>query len=170
MNPMAGKTVVIGEGLSRMVGKFFVTRLRHCARQNEERECYFFNDKGSIRVKENDLAIIISGSGTGVPFQFGERAKKNNVRLAVVTSYIDSPLAKIADVPITIPGRTTERTKGMRSSYFPKDPKKSLFELRAILTLETFIYAVAQTEGVTEVDTRAKHSEFILFILRSRSQ
>ena len=161
MNPIAGKTVVIGEGLSGMVGKFFVTRLRHCARQSEERECYFFKDKGSVRVKENDLAVVISGSGNGVPFQLGERAKKNNVRLAVATSYVDSPLAKIADMSIIIPGRTIERTKGLRSSYFPKDPRKSLFELRTILTLETFIYAVAQTEGVTEFDMRAKHSEFV---------
>ena len=161
MNPMAGKTVVIGEGLSGMVGKFFVTRLRHCARQNEERECYFFKDKGSIRVKENDLAIVISGSGTGVPFQLGERAKKNNVRLAAVTSYIDSDLGKIADVSIIVPGRAVERVKGLRGSYFPKDPKKSVFELRTILTLETFIYAVAQTEGVKEVDMKAKHSEFL---------
>jgi len=161
MNPIAGKTVVIGEGLSGMVGKFFVTRLRHCARQSEERECHFFKDKGSVRVKENDLAVVISGSGNGVPFQLGERAKKNNVRLAVATSYVDSPLAKIGDVSIIIPGRTIERTKGLRSSYFPKDPRKSLFELRTILTLETFIYAVAQTEGVTEFDMRAKHSEFV---------
>jgi len=161
MNPVAGKTVVIGEGLSGMVGKFFVTRLRHCARQSEERECYFFKDKGSIRVKEKDLAVVVSGSGNGVPYQLGERAKENDVRLAVVTSYVDSPLAKIADALVIIPGRTIERTKGLRSSYFPKDPKKSLFELRAILTLESFIYAVAQTEGVTEFDMRAKHSEFI---------
>jgi len=161
MNPIAGKTVVIGEGLSGMVGRFFVTRLRHCTRQDEERECHFFKDKGSIRVKENDLAIVISGSGTGVPFQLAERAKNNNVRLAAVTSYIDSPLAKIADVPIIIPGRTVEKVKGLRSSYFPKDPKKSIFELRSILTLETFIYAVAQTERVTEIDMRAKHSEFV---------
>jgi len=161
MNPTAGKTVVIGEGLSGMVGKFFVTRLRHCARQSEERECYFFKDKGSVRVKENDLAFVISGSGNGVPLRLGERAKKNNVRLAVATSYADSPLAKMADVPIIIPGRTIERTKGLRSSYFPKDPRKSLFELRTILALETFIYAVAQTEGVTEFDMGAKHSEFV---------
>ncbi len=161
VNPIAGKTVVIGEGLSGMVGKFFVTRLRHCTRRDEERECHFFKDKGSIRVKENDLAIVISGSGTGVPFQLAERAKNNNVRLAAVTSYVDSPLAKIADVPIIIPGRTVEKVKGLRSSYFPKDPKKSIFELRSVLTLETFIYAVAQTEGVTEIDMRAKHSEFV---------
>jgi 6-phospho-3-hexuloisomerase len=160
-NPLAGKTVVIGEGLSGVVGKFFVTRLRHCARKDEERECYFFKDKGSLYVNENDLTLVISGSGENIPYRLAKRAKVKDVKVTAVTSYPDSSLAKMADVSIIIPGREIQRVKGLRSSYVPKDPRKSIFELRVLLSLEAFIYTIAQTEGITEKEMRGKHSDFI---------
>jgi len=158
--PITGKTVVIGEGLSGMVGKFFVTRLRHCAKQDEERECYFWKDRGSISVNDKDLTLVISGSGENIPAQLAEKAKGKNAKVAAITSCPNSTLASVADVRLIIPGRKIQRMKGLRGSYLPKDPKESIFELRTLLSLECFIYALAEKEGVTEREMWEKHSDF----------
>jgi len=160
-NPLTGKNVVIGEGLSGMVGRFFVTRLRHCAKEDEERECYFWKDRGSISIKDGDLTLVISGSGENIPAQLAEKAKGKGAKVTAITSYPSSTLASIADARLIIPGRTIQKMRGLRSSYLPTNPKESIFELRTLLSLECFIYALAQREGVTEREMWEKHSDFI---------
>jgi 6-phospho-3-hexuloisomerase len=159
-NSSEGKIVVIGEGFSGVVGKFFVTRLRHCAKESEERECYFFTDKGSISVKQGDMTLFISGSGENIPALLSEKAKKKGASVAAITSNPHSTLAENADVTIVIPGREVEKIRGLRSSYLPRDPRKSIFELRTLLSLESFIHFLAEKDDVSEADMRIKHSDF----------
>ncbi|KYH37038.1 MAG: hypothetical protein AYL29_009630 [Candidatus Bathyarchaeota archaeon B24] len=160
LNPWTGKTVVVGEGFSGIVGSFFVTRLRHCCKPGEDRECYFWKDKGSVAVGSRDTVLIISGSGGHLPALMAEKAKAKGARVVAITSYVDSPLAENSDSIIIIPGRVIYKLKGLRSSYLPRNPLESLFELRTLFFLEGSIYLLAKREGITEVDMMTKHSDF----------
>ncbi len=160
LNPLTGKTVVVGEGFSGIVGSFFVTRLRHCCRPNEDRECYFWKDKGSVSVGPRDTVLIISGSGSYIPSLMAEKAKSKGARVVSITSYAESQLASNSNSVIVIPGRVIYKIKGLRSSYLPKNPLESIFELRTLFFLESFIYLLAVREGITEVDMLRRHSDF----------
>ncbi|MBS7610695.1 SIS domain-containing protein [Candidatus Bathyarchaeota archaeon] len=160
LNPLTGKTVVVGEGFSGIVGSFFVTRLRHCCKPDEDRECYFWKDKGSISIGSRDMVLIISGSGSHIPSLMAEKAKSKGARVVSITSYVESPLALNSNSVIVIPGRIIYKIKGLRSSYLPKNPLESIFELRTLFFLESFIYLLAVKENVTEADMLRRHSEF----------
>ncbi len=159
-NPFTGKTVAVGEGMSGIVAKFFITRLRHCAKIGEDRECYYWRDRGSISVRKNDLVLVISGSGEYIPAMLAKRAKEKGAKVVGITSYSDSSLAKISDLIILVPGRIKTEIKGLRSSYYPMDPILSIFELRTLFLLESFIYLIAETENITEEDMKGLHSDF----------
>jgi 6-phospho-3-hexuloisomerase len=159
-NPLARKTVVLGEGFSGMVGKFFVTRFRHCAKENEERDVSFYTDAGSVSVGKNDLVLIISGSGREKFYNLASKVKRKGTKIGVITSFDNTNLAKIADVTTLIPGRREEKLEGLTSSYYPKEPEKSIFELRTLLALESFLYLIGKKEGITEEDMKRKHSDF----------
>jgi len=154
------KTVIIGEGLSGIVGKFFATRLRHCSRPGEERYVSFWLDKGSVSVGKNDLVFIISGSGGGVSPNLAKKGKEKGAKVVALTSFVDSELSANSDYIIEIPGRIKMKLKGLRSSYYPQDPMYSIFELRSLFFLETLIYYIASKDGITESDMKQMHSDF----------
>lgn len=159
-NPWTGKTIVIGEGFSGIVARFFVTRFRHVAHKDEVREVYYWLDRGSISVMPNDLVLVISGSGEQLPALLASKAKSKNASVAAITSYPSSTLGGFSDVIIKVPGRKIEKIKGLRSSYLPRNPADSIFELRTLLSLEAFVYKVAELEGVTEAEMRLLHPDF----------
>ncbi len=159
-NPWPGKVVVVGEGFSGTVGKFFVTRMRHVAKADEVREIYYWLDRGSIALARDDLVLIISGSGEQLPAILAAKAKSKGVRVAAITSFPTSSLGLSSDVVVVVPGRKVQRIKGLRSSYLPRDPLDSAFELRALLSLEALVHEIAKAEGVTEADMRKLHSDF----------
>jgi 6-phospho-3-hexuloisomerase len=160
-NPLSGKVVAVGEGLSGIVARFFITRLRHCAHPDEERVCFYWRDRGSVALRPGDLTLIVSGSGEGVPAIMARIAKMKESRVASITSYLDSELAKLSDVVVYVPGRILQRIEGLRGSYLPTDPRYSIFELRTILLLETLIQSIARIEGLTEKDLWSHHPDFI---------
>lgn len=159
-NPFTGKTVAVGEGMSGIVAKFFITRLRHCAKKGEDRECYYWKDRGSVSVRKDDLVLVISGSGEYIPAVLARRAKEKGARVVGITSYQDSILASVSDLTIIVPGRIKTVIKGLRSSYFPRDPIMSIFELRTLFLLESIIHLIAEREGITEEDMKGLHSDF----------
>lgn len=160
-NPLSGKTVAVGEGLSGIVARFFITRLRHCAHPDEERVCFYWRDRGSVALKPGDLTLIVSGSGEGISAVMARIARMKNSKVVSITSYPDSELAKLSDVVVYVPGRVLQHIDGLRGSYLPMDPKQSIFELRTIILLETLIQSIARIEGLTDRDLWAHHPDFI---------
>ncbi len=154
------KTTILGEGLSGIVGRFFSTRLRHLSKGNAERLVNYWLDKGSVAVRRNDVVLVISGSASEFFATLAEKAKTKGAKVAVVTSFQESKLANVSDLTLIIPGRQIFKLKGLRSSYFPQDPKYSAFELRTLFFLESFIHYVAEKENISETDIKMMHSDF----------
>ena len=91
----------------------------------------------------NDLAVAISGSGrTKLIYTAAEAVKEAKAKLIAVTSYADSPLGKLADVIVEVPGRTKY---SKNEDYFarqilgitePLAPLGTLFEDTAQIVLD----------------------------------
>ncbi|MEM4024747.1 MAG: SIS domain-containing protein, partial [Metallosphaera sp.] len=97
-----GKVLVMGAGRSGLVGRAFAMRLLHLGYN-----AYVLGETIVPAIRENDLAIAISGSGrTKLIVTAAEAARDAKARLIALTSYHDSPLGKLADVVVEIPGRT----------------------------------------------------------------
>ena len=120
----------------------------------------FWLDKGTVAVKKNDLVLIISGSASEFFAGLAEKVKAKGAKIVTITSFSDSKLAKLSDLTIAIPGREILKLRGLRSSYFPQDPKYSAFELRALFFLESFVHYVAEREKISEKDIKMMHSDF----------
>jgi len=158
-NPFCGKTVIIGDGFSGLAGEYFEKRLGHTAKKDEERKVTFYT-RGS-RIDKQDLIFVISGSGRkeSIPYELTRKVKnEKGCKAVAITSFKDSPLAKICDCYSIVPGRVKESRKGMVGSYISSNPMKSIFELRTMLALECFIAAMAESEKITESDMESHHS------------
>jgi len=119
--------------------------------------------------RHTDLILAFSGSGsTTYTLQTAKTAKEAGSGILSLTSNLNSPLTEISDHIIHIPRKTKV---GHEANYFgrqilgvthsPLTPLGILYELRTLLSLECFIYALAQREGITETEMWQKHSDFI---------
>ncbi|TRM73257.1 6-phospho-3-hexuloisomerase, partial [Sulfolobus sp. A20-N-F8] len=101
-NNRAGKVLVMGAGRSGLVGRAFAMRLLHLGYNS-----YVLGETIVPAIGKNDIVIAISGSGrTKLILTAAEAAKEAGAKLIAITSYNDSPLSKIADIVVEVPGRT----------------------------------------------------------------
>jgi len=158
-NPSAGKTIVIGQDFTGIIGKNFTTRFRHAAKEGEERDVSFYTDKGTVSVNRGDLVLFLTGSGRESFYELAVKLKDKGVKIGTFTSFPDTNLARISDATVIVPGRILENIEGLTGSYYPKEPEKSVFELMLALSLECYVYLTAQEEHITEQDMLNKHSD-----------
>ena len=105
-----------------------------------------------------DLLIIVSGSGeTGSLVCSAQKAKKNSVRLAVVTMDADSTLGKLADVTVVLPGSSPKLKK--KSAVRSVQPMGSLFEQTAFLVLDGLIMDLMEELGETSESMFVRHAD-----------
>jgi 6-phospho-3-hexuloisomerase len=84
--------------------------------------------------------VAISGSGsTQVVVAAAEAAKKMKAKVAAVTSYYDSPLGRLADLVVFVPGRTKLASmddyfaRQILGIHEPLSPLGTLFEDTAMV-------------------------------------
>ncbi len=159
------KILVMGAGRSGLVGRAFAMRLLHLGYN-----VYVLGDTIVPRIGERDVVIAISGSGTTkLIVTAAEAAKKVGAKIIAITSYPDSPLGRLADVVVEIPGRT--KTKREEEDYFarqilgihePLAPLGTLFEDTAMIFLDGVAVELMHRLGKTEEDLRAMHANIEL--------
>ncbi len=155
------KILVMGAGRSGLVGRAFAMRLMHLGY-----DVHVLGDTIVPSIGEKDLVIAISGSGrTQLIVTAAEAAKKVGAKIIAITSYPDSPLGKLADIVVEIPGRT--KLRGLELDYFarqilgihePLAPLGTLFEDTALVFLDGVIVELMHRLGKTEDDLRARHA------------
>lgn len=163
-NNKNGKILVMGAGRSGLVGRAFAMRLLHLGYN-----AYVLGDTIVPAIGEKDIAIAISGSGrTRLILTAAEAAKEAKAKLVAITSYPDSPLAKIADIVVEVPGRTKYSTN---EDYFarqilgitePLAPLGTLFEDTTQIFLDGIVAELMRRLNKKEEDLRMIHANIEL--------
>ncbi|MDI6826695.1 MAG: 6-phospho-3-hexuloisomerase [Candidatus Aenigmarchaeota archaeon] len=151
---------VSGAGRSGLVGRAFAMRLMHLGFN-----VYVVGETITPPVRPGDLLIAISGSGkTSATLTTVKTAKELKTTVIAITSFKDSPIAKLADCTVLIGGR---EMKGMKRDYIsgqltgvhePLTPLGGLFELSTMIFLDSVITKLMRLYEEGESDLRKRHA------------
>jgi len=154
------KIMVIGVGRSGLVGRAFAMRLMHLGFT-----VHVVGETITPTLNADDILFAISGSGgTTFAVDAAQIAKKVGAKIIAITSHPDSPLGKLADYMVAIPGRVvTEKEKDYFSRQIlgvhePMAPLGTLFEASAVIFLDSLIVELMVRLGETEEKMRARHA------------
>nr|WP_285273741.1 6-phospho-3-hexuloisomerase [Ignisphaera sp. 4213-co] len=154
------KVLVMGAGRSGLVGRAFAMRLKHLGY-----DVYVLGDTIVSPVEKGDVVIAISGSGrTALIVTAAEAAKRVNAIVVAITTYIDSPLAKIADIVVEVPGRTKISdiedyfARQVLGLHEPLAPLGTLFEDCTMVFLDAIIAELMHRLGKDENELRRRHA------------
>lgn len=154
------KILVMGAGRSGLIGRAFAMRLMHLGYN-----AFVLGDTIVPRIGKEDIVIAISGSGrTKLIITAAEAAKAVGAVLIALTTYPNSPLGKLADVVVKIPGRTKIAKE---EDYFarqilgihePLAPLGTLFEDTCMVFLDALIVELMHRLGKGEKEIRLRHA------------
>lgn len=143
----AKSVIVFGRGRSGFAGRGFVVRLMHLGVP-----AYFVGETVSPPVHEDDVVVLLSGSGeTFSVVVTGQTAKNLGSRIVGITGNPDSTLAKMSDLTILLRTPTGERQRQLA-------PLGTLFEAAAAVFLDGVVAELMNETGATEETMRARHA------------
>ncbi|MEM0232861.1 MAG: 6-phospho-3-hexuloisomerase [Candidatus Nezhaarchaeales archaeon] len=156
-----GKIVlIVGAGRSGLIGRAFAMRLMHLGFRT-----YVVGETITPAIGPNDILIAISGSGsTAIVVTAAEAARKVGAKVIAITSFRDSPLARLADHVVVVPGRTKT---AVEQDYFsrqilgihePLAPLGTLFELGTAVFLDSVVAELMYRLGKSEVEMKYRHA------------
>lgn len=139
---------VRGAGRSGFQAKSFAMRLMHLGY-----EVYVIGETITPSVKEGDLFVAISGSGTtkGVLMD-AKSAQENGLTLLVFTSDSQAALAQFADEMVIIPG-ATKTGSGIASIQL----LSSLFDQTLHITLDVLCLMLSRQQSATKDEILQAH-------------
>lgn len=137
----AKRIFVAGAGRSGLMIKAFAMRLVHLGI-----EAYVVGETVTPGVQKGDLFIIGSGSGeTKSLVSMAQKATSIGTKLALVTIFPESTIAKLADVVIPLPGSPKDKANG---DYQTIQPMGSLFEQTLIVFYDAVILRLMEICGM----------------------
>lgn len=156
-----GKRVfVTGAGRSGLVARAFAMRLMHLGFN-----VYVMGETIIPPISPGDVLVAVSGSGrTRTVVAVAEASKAAGAKIIALTSYPDSPLAKLADIIVRIPGRTKLAKeedyliRQVMGLHEPLAPLGTLFEITALIFLDGIIVELMSKLGITEEDMKERHA------------
>lgn len=156
------KIFVIGMGRSGFVGRAFALRL-----MNLGFNVYFLGETITPAAGKGDLLIAISGTGTTkMVLTASQAAKDIGATVVAITSFPESPLGQIADLIVTVKGRTKAGwpreedylARQLIGEREPLTPLGSIFENNCMVFLDALIVELMHRMGKTEEDLRQRHA------------
>jgi 6-phospho-3-hexuloisomerase len=154
------KILVVGVGRSGLVGRAFAMRLRHLGARS-----YVVGETITPSVEEGDLLVAISGSGsTQIVVAAAEAAKKMKAKVAAITTYYDSPLGRLADLVVFVPGRTKLASmddyfaRQILGIHEPLSPLGTLFEDTSMVVLDAVVAELMKRLGKNESELARRHA------------
>lgn len=150
---------IFGAGRSGLIAKTFAMRLMHLGFT-----IYVIGETITPSVKEGDLLIAISGSGkTNSTIAIAKTAKELGVKIAAITSYEDSPLAKLSDTIVKISGRITTAnddyaSRQLMGEHEPLTPMGTLFELSVMIFLDSVTTKLMRVCKKKEEEMKKNHA------------
>jgi 6-phospho-3-hexuloisomerase len=139
---------VIGAGRSGFQAKGFAMRLMHIGYTD-----YVMGETITPSIQKGDTWVAISGSGTtkGIVSDT-EAAKKLGLNIIVFTSNDQSPLAKLADKVVVVPG-ATKTGAGVKSIQL----LSTLFDQTVHITLDALTLKLAKRDDTSNQDALNEH-------------
>ena len=151
---------IMGLGRSGLVAKAFGMRLMHLGLN-----VYIVGETITPAITDKDCLIAISGSGeTSYIVSTTGIAKSIGAKIIAITSYTDSTLAKESDLIVQLQGRTKiddepnyirRQTSGQHQTL---SPMGTIFEISALIFLDSTIAQMMHNLGQTEEDLKARHT------------
>ena len=125
----ASRIFVAGKGRSGFVANSFAMRLNQLGEH-----AYVVGESTTQSIKEHDLFIIISGSGSTEHLRLlAEKAQKIGAKVLLITTQTDSPIGELAETIIELPAGTKHDIEGS------KQPLGSLFEQASLVLLDSVV-------------------------------
>jgi 6-phospho-3-hexuloisomerase len=147
----APRVFVAGEGRSGLMGKAFAMRLMHLGLT-----AYAMGETITPAVRESDLVVVISGSGTtGGAVRAAEGARAAGASVHAVTTDPASALGKLAHECLVLPAATKYRQAGEAPTI---QPLSSLFDQVTHVALDVACLGVARRREVDNEHARRAHS------------
>jgi 6-phospho-3-hexuloisomerase len=154
------KILVVGVGRSGLVGRAFAMRLRHLGARS-----YVVGETITPSVEEGDLLVAISGSGsTQIVVAAAEAAKRMKAKVAAITTYYDSPLSRLADLVVFVPGRTKLASmddyfaRQILGIHEPLSPLGTLFEDTSMVVLDAVVAELMKRLSKNESELARRHA------------
>jgi 6-phospho-3-hexuloisomerase len=144
---------VTGLGRTGLMARGFAMRLMHLGRT-----VYHVGDVITPAIGAGDLLVICSRTGASkVLLHYIRIARRAHARVCVVTARPDSPVAKGADVVLSIADLPKRRPAGSKK---PLPPLGSLFEQALLIVLDQVVLGLMTALDLTEDDMARIHTEF----------
>ena len=153
---------IVGMGRSGFVARAFALRL-----MNLGFNVYFLGETITPAAERGDLFIAISGTGsTKIVLTASAAAKEIGARVAAITSFPESALGQLADLVVTVKGRTKAGLP-IEEDYLarqiigerePLTPLGSIFENNCMVFLDSLVVELMHRMGRTEADSKRRHA------------
>ena len=115
-------------------------------------------------LSKGDLVIAISGSGnTKTVVAQAEIAQEIGSGIIAITSHPRSNLGVLSDFIVEIKGRTKEEIeidylRRQITGDYNRAPMGTMFELSALVFLDSVIAEIMERSGQTEIDLKRRHT------------
>ncbi len=156
------KIFTVGMGRSGFVARAFALRL-----MNLGFDVYFLGETITPAAENGDLLIAISGTGaTKIVLTASAAAQEIGAKVIAITSFPGSPLGRMADLVVTVKGRTKAGmpreedylARQIIGEREPLTPLGSIFENNTMVFLDSLIVELMHRMGRTEEDLKRRHA------------
>lgn len=144
----AQRIFVSGKGRSGFVANSFAMRLNQLGKQ-----AFVVGESTTPSIKDNDLFIVISGSGSTEHLRLlASKAKSIKSKVVLLTTKKDSVIGKIADKALVLPAGTKYNEEGSIQ------PLGSLFEQSSQIFLDSVVIGLMEELKISEKTMQDNHA------------
>ncbi|NLC96693.1 MAG: SIS domain-containing protein [Erysipelotrichaceae bacterium] len=144
---------ISGAGRSGLMIKAFANRLMHLGKSVS-----IIGDVSNPATSDNNLLIIGSGSGeTDSLVILAKKAKKLNLKIALITMDKDSSIAKLSDVVIVLPG-VSPKLNTETFEITSIQPMGSAFEQMCLIAYDSIIIELMKKMNQTSDEMFKRHA------------
>lgn len=141
---------LIASGRSGFSMRSAAMRLMHLGLQ-----VYFVGDTTTPAIKDGDLLLAASGSGTtSTIVTAAQKAKSTGAKVIAISTNSASALAKLADIYIQVPAAEKEDHGGSKSKQYAG----SLFEQALLLITDAVFLALWKLDGTPAEELWKRHA------------
>lgn len=144
----APRVFVAGKGRSGFIANSFAMRLNQL-----DKVSYVVGETTTPSISNNDLFIIISGSGSTEHLRLlAEKADSIGTTIALITTKSNTKIGQLADLSVVLPAGTKHDAEGSMQ------PLGSLFEQSSLTFLDSVVLGLMSEDDIDETMMQQNHA------------